>query len=37
MFFLAFVVATLTTEPPKIVRVHRTLDECLTRRENPPR
>jgi hypothetical protein len=38
MFFLAFVVlATLTTEPPKIVCVHRTLDECLIRRENPPR
>jgi glycine betaine/choline ABC-type transport system substrate-binding protein len=30
MFFLAFVVvATMTTEAPKIVSVYRTLDECL--------
>jgi hypothetical protein len=29
VFFLAFVtLATLTTEPPKIVSVYRTLEEC---------
>lgn len=30
MFFLAVLTwATLTTEPPKIVKVYKTLDECL--------
>lgn len=34
MFFLAFVVlATLTTEPPKIVRVYMTLDECMVAKD----
>ncbi len=29
MFFLAyFVIATMLTEPPKIVRVFKTYDEC---------
>jgi hypothetical protein len=35
MFFLAFVVlATLTAEPPKIVRVYRTLDECMAAKDD---
>jgi hypothetical protein len=34
MFFLAFVVlATLTTEPPKIVQIYGTLDECVTAKD----
>lgn len=34
MFFLAFVVlATMTTDAPKIVSVFRTLDECVVAKD----